>query len=82
MTKNELEKALDSGTLWAKMGNGRWWKVRRNGRTQVWVRKPAWRIPVKAGLRACGELTQDSNVTVMGDGAVRGDWIVSSFDPS
>jgi hypothetical protein len=36
----------------------RWWKCRRNGRTQLWKTRPDdFRIPVKTGFRACGQIT-------------------------
>lgn len=57
MTREELELALDSGQLFAKMLNGNWWKLRRNGKTKLWKTRPAdFRVPVKAGLRSCAQL--------------------------
>lgn len=53
MTRTEIEQALDNGKLWARMGNGRYWQLRRNGSTQLWKTRPTeFRIPVKAGLRS------------------------------
>lgn len=61
MTRQELEAALDAGRLSHSMGNGKFWKIRRNGKTQTWKTRPnEFRIPIKAGLRATGNLTQDS----------------------
>ena len=59
-TLSELETLLDSGQLECLMASGRWWKLRRNGRTQRWKTRPsAFRIPVKAGFRSCTTLTED-----------------------
>lgn len=58
MNRDALEAALDAGKLEIDMGRGRWWKVRRNGKTQEWKTRPDdYRIPVKAGLRHTGQLT-------------------------
>lgn len=57
MTRQELETALDAGGLEAEMTNGRWWKLRRNGKTRTWKRDPKrFEVPVKAGLRAYARL--------------------------
>lgn len=57
-TRETIEAALDKRILFAHMRNGKWWRVRRNGKTQTWKREPMrFRIPVKAGLRAYGEIT-------------------------
>jgi hypothetical protein len=54
-----IEAALDSGRVQAEMTNGRWWRVRRNGRTKLWKTRPGeFRIPIKAGLRSCAYLTE------------------------
>ena len=76
-----IEAALAGGNLWAAMRNGRYWKVRRNGRTQTWKRDPArFRIPVKAGLKSCGEVTNLSTVSV--DGSTMPDFLISIADPN
>jgi hypothetical protein len=63
MTKEALETALDNGSLYARMGNGNYWKCRRNGKTQTWKTRPNdFRIPVKAGLKSCGAIDHH-NVT-------------------
>ena len=57
----QAEALLDGGALSARMSNGRYWRLRRNGATKRWVTRPAeFRIPVKAGLRACGYITERS----------------------
>jgi hypothetical protein len=59
ITRDNLEAILDSGELFAAMRNGNWWRLRRNGKTQTWKRDPLrFRIPIKAGLRATGQLTE------------------------
>lgn len=63
MTRNEIENALQTGNLWARMGNGNLWRLRRNGATKLWKTRPDdFRIPVKAGLRATGAITEDSEI--------------------
>lgn len=58
LTRQQLETALDGGKLFVEMSNGRFWRARRNGRTQTWKRDPGkFRIPIKMGLRNYGELT-------------------------
>ncbi len=61
MTRQEVEAYLKSGTLYAHMRNGNWWKLRRNGQTKLWKTRPGeYRIPVKAGLTSCGYITHDN----------------------
>lgn len=58
MSRETIETALDAGKVEVAMNSGRWWRLRRNGKTQTWKTRPGeFRIPVKAGLRACGEIT-------------------------
>jgi hypothetical protein len=77
-----IESALDAGNLWALMGHGRYWRLRRNGRTQTWKRDPdRFRIPVKCGLKSCGEVTEHSNVG-MGNPQDHPDFVVCSEDPN
>ena len=33
--RDTIEKSLDQGLLWAKMGSGRYWKLRRNGQRRA-----------------------------------------------
>lgn len=64
MTLLEIEKLLDAHMLEAEMNNGRWWTVRRNGKTKTWKTRPnEFSIPIKAGLRSCAYITQ-SNYTL------------------
>ena len=69
-TRQDIETALAAGNLFVVMTNGARWKARRNGVTALWKRDPdRFSIPVKAGLRACGRVDQDSVVTFgRGDG--------------
>jgi hypothetical protein len=58
VSRVDVETALDKGMLYVRMRNGNSWKVRRNGKTQTWVREPSrFRIPCKAGLRCTFQLT-------------------------
>jgi len=57
MTQIELEAALDSGKLECRMSNGKWWKVRRNGKTRPEFGK-AWYVPCKIGFNSFMRLTQ------------------------
>lgn len=60
-TRAEIEYALDARCLWAKMNNGNFWQVRRNGKTVTWKRDPdRFRIPIKLGLRNYGQIDQDN----------------------
>ena len=57
----DIEHALSHGCLWIKMANGRYWRLRRNGATQRWKRDAnRFRIPVKAGMYAYSEITNDT----------------------
>ena len=61
MTQAYIEAALDRGALCVAMRNGGWWRIRRNGRTQTWkTRRGEFRIPVKFGLKLCGNIKHDN----------------------
>jgi len=61
MTRQEAEEALDGHRLFAVMWNGRHWLARRNGATKVWKTRPSeYRIPIKAGLKSTGYITEQS----------------------
>lgn len=69
MDKVQIERALADGLLWARMGNGNLWRLRRNGATKLWKRDATrFEIPVKAGLKACARISQDSEIVPEGDG--------------
>jgi outer membrane protein assembly factor BamB len=58
-----IERALASGEVFIPMRNGRLWKLRRNGATKRWSTRPDhFRIPVKAGLHVCDEITHESTL--------------------
>lgn len=76
MTRDQIENALNAGHVWAAMRNGRYWRLRRNGATQRWKTRPFdFRIPVKAGLKAYGEITHTSAIAYMSDP----DWQAAHF---
>ena len=79
-----IENSLYNGELWAAMRNGRYWKLRRNGKTQTWKTRPDdYRIPVKCGLKTCGEVTHRSAVALISDSNWRAaDYVVSATDPT
>lgn len=59
IAESDVERALDAGQVFVAMEHGKWWRLRRNGLTQHWKRDPGrFRIPTKAGLRACGQITE------------------------
>lgn len=51
VTQSEADKAVDEGRVEIAMRSGKFWKVRRNGKTFVPKKAPdGWHIPVKYGL--------------------------------
>lgn len=59
ITRDNFESALDSGNLFAAMNSGRWWQMRRNGRTQTWKRDASRiRVPFKVGLKGTGAIDE------------------------
>ncbi len=80
MHQHAVERALDNGHVWVRMATGRYWKLRRNGQTKTWKTRPdEYRIPVKAGMRAHGYITQASQ---FGTAADRADFVVTEHDPN
>ena len=80
--RSAVENALDAGIVWALMGNFRYWRVRRNGKTKTWKTRPGeFRIPVKAGLRSYGYLMHDSKLGIANP-QDRPDFLISSEDPN
>ena len=60
----DLDQYLDRGLISVAMRNGRWWTIRRNGRTQTWKRDAnRIRIPFKAGLYVYGAITETDFVS-------------------
>lgn len=75
-----LRQEIQDGSIWAKVSSGRYWRVRLNGKTQLWARdKARFRIPVKAGLSLCGEITHE---TVIGECDSNEMFINSHSDPN
>ena len=73
MELKDIETALDSGRVSVRMRNGNLWKVRRNGKTQTWKRKPGeFRIPIKAGMALYDAITHQNTVERKGEGANNG----------
>lgn len=66
-TLAQIEQALDQGRLFCLMSGRhdlhtatRYWRCRRNGKTRLWKTRPDnFLIPVKAGFRATGAITQE-----------------------
>ena len=57
LTPKNIEAALDAGDLYIQMKTRRWWKLRRNGKTQRWKTRPNdFRIPIKFGLKNYGAI--------------------------
>ena len=64
-TLTEIELALTNGKLFALMHNGNYWRLRRNGRTKLWKTRPMdFHIPVKAGMNAYGQITQNTEIAL------------------
>lgn len=66
-TLYEIERALDKVQSTPRhievyVGKGKWWKVRRNGKTKEWATRPGhFRIPIKAGINSYGTIAHDSD---------------------
>lgn len=80
----DIETALDAGNLWAAVSKGKYWKLRRNGRTKLWKTRPnEFRIPVKAGLRATGQISETDIVTQWGlKDWEHGAFVICADDPN
>ena len=59
----QVRYEIEHGSIWVRMNNGKYWKVRCNGATKLWKRD-AWRyrIPVKAGLKVYAEITNETTI--------------------
>ena len=61
MTRQQFETALDAGKLEVQLTNGRWYRVRRNGKTKTWKTRPGeFETPIKWCLRNCGRVSDMS----------------------
>lgn len=59
VTRDNVDKLLDTHQLQVHMKNGNWWDCRRNGATKLWKRSPGRiRIPIKFGFRNTGAITE------------------------
>ncbi len=77
-----VEHALDTHKIWVRMNNGRYWRVRRNGQTKIWIKSPKrFSIPIKAGLRAYGYLNQLSEIG-LGNPQDKPEFLVTDHDPN
>ena len=57
ISRDNVEPMLDAGELYIQMRYGRWWRLRRNGKTKTWKKNPQrFRIPVKFGLKFYGAI--------------------------
>jgi hypothetical protein len=57
ITRENVDELLDKGLIEVHMTTGRWWSVRRNGRTKRWKRdKTRIYIPIKYGLKMCAAI--------------------------
>lgn len=71
ITRENVNELLNSGMLYAHMLGGKWWRVRRNGKTQTWKRDASRiRIPVKMGLKVCAAIEDGDFV----NGVLRSDY--------
>lgn len=79
-----IENALACCNIWAKMTNGRYWRVRRNGATKLWVTRPdQFRIPVKAGFKSYGYIDHTSIVRMAeAFDAESADFVISAVNPA
>lgn len=63
MTRDEIERLLDSGRLQLCTGMGirQWYDLRRSGKTRTWKRKPErFLIPCKCGFKDTVHITESS----------------------
>ena len=83
ITRKNIDELLDSGNLYVAMKNGRWWRMRRNGKTKTWVRdNNRIRIPFKVGLKICGSITESDfivDLSQFGDLSRLGDCLNPSY---
>lgn len=64
ITRQNIDKMLDAGELYAAMNSGRWHKLRRNGATKTWKRDVTRiRVPFKYGLYGYGAITESDFLT-------------------
>lgn len=60
ITRENIDELLDKGMIEVHMNSGKWWAVRRNGKTQRWKTDPQRiRIPFKYGFKLYGAFETD-----------------------
>ena len=59
ITRLNVNELLDRGMIECAMNSGKWWRIRRNGKTRTWKRD-AMRIaiPFKYGMYGYGLITE------------------------
>jgi hypothetical protein len=85
MDRLSIELALDNGMLWVRMANGRWWKARRNGRTQIWKTQPDnYSVPIKAGMTTYARIDHSSDVGegLCEDSKFWPDYVIMNHNPN
>lgn len=60
-TAEAIGHMLDRHMICAAMHGGAWYRARRNGATKTWKTRPGeFRIPIKAGFKACGYIEHNN----------------------
>lgn len=63
--RSRLDQMLDAGLIEVKMSSVRWWRIRRNGKTQTWKTDAnRIRVPIKAGFKNCAAITETDFIEV------------------
>lgn len=63
--RSRLEQMLDAELIEVKMSSLRWWRIRRNGKTQTWKKDAnRIRIPFKMGFKGASAITETDFVEV------------------
>jgi len=59
ITRDNVDVLLDARRIETAMSRGRWWGIRRNGKTRTWKTDPKRIvIPYKFGLKGCSQITE------------------------
>lgn len=60
ITRANVDALLDAGKIECAMKSGKWWRIRRNGKTRAWKRDTTRiEIPFKMGMYGYGVISQD-----------------------
>ena len=55
----DIDELLDAGKIYIRMTTGKWWQIRRNGKTRTWKRNAnRFAIPCKAGMYEYGTIDE------------------------